>query len=407
MTASNSDHSDRVGQTKSASKARFTERRLNLQRILYAQYTNPGCYPPLHHSSRILANAGWDVLFLGTESFGSSKVLSLPNDPRIRLEKLPPKGSLPRLHYMWFCILILWKTFWWRPAWLYASDLLSCPPALLVSLLTRTRIILHEHDYPYRKQNVLSSLLLWTRTQLARRASMNVLPNARRADAFRAHTHAKVVQVVWNCPLKKEMPPPKACGIGGKFVLHYHGNISATLLPLSMIRSMALLPEGIVLRVVGYETVGSVGYIKQIMDTAASLDITHRVSFAPPIPRSELLPLCQKADVGLAFFPKPTGPMDSYAGASNKVFDYLCCGLPVLLPDHVEWKFLCDAGFALACEQSAPERIAAAVLWFYNHGRETKSMGERGRQKILEDWNYERQFEPVFRILGGCGDARA
>jgi glycosyltransferase involved in cell wall biosynthesis len=162
---------------------------------------------------------------------------------------------------------------------------------------------------------------------------------------------------------------------------------------------LELLPEPIVLRIVGYETVGSVGYIEQITDTAASLGIAHRVSFAAPVPRSELLGLCREADVGLAFFPTPTGPADSYAGASNKVFDYLCCGVPVLISDHVEWNFLRDAGVALACEQSDPNSIAASVLWFYNHREETSSMGERGRQRILDNWNYETQFEPVFLAL--------
>jgi hypothetical protein len=245
------NHSGSVGpvQPNWRSPARFLGRHLHPRRILYVQYTNPGCYPPLHHSSRIMANAGWDVLFLGTESFGSCKTLSLPLDPRIRLEKLipPAKGGLLKLHYLWFCVRVLWKTFWWRPAWLYASDLLSCPPALLVSLLTGMRIILHEHDSPSRKQNAFGSLLLWTRTQLARRAFLNVLPNLHRAQAFREQTHASAVQVVWNCPLTQEVLFPKAPAGGGKFVLYYHGNISSTLLPLSVIRSLVLLPEAIVL----------------------------------------------------------------------------------------------------------------------------------------------------------------
>jgi hypothetical protein len=97
--------------------------------------------------------------------------------------------------------------------------------------------------------------------------------------------------------------------------------------------------------------------------------------------------------------------MDSYAGASNKVFDYLCCGIPVLLPDHVEWNFLRNAGVALTCDQSAAESIAASVLWFYNHGQGTRLMGGRGRQKILAEWNYETQFEPVFLALRGDREA--
>jgi hypothetical protein len=33
-------------------------------KTLYLQYTNPAGYPPLEPSSRILANEGWQVLFL-------------------------------------------------------------------------------------------------------------------------------------------------------------------------------------------------------------------------------------------------------------------------------------------------------------------------------------------------------
>ena len=33
------------------------------RRIMYVQYVNPGMYPPLEHSSRILADAGWEVCF--------------------------------------------------------------------------------------------------------------------------------------------------------------------------------------------------------------------------------------------------------------------------------------------------------------------------------------------------------
>ena len=251
-------HSERRadGYARVCNLSRVLERRLNWQRIFYVQYSNPGCYPPLHHSSRILANACWDVLFFGTKSFGSSGILTLPPDPRIRLKIFShPARSLLKLHYLWFCVRVLWKTFWWRPAWLYASDILSYPAALLTSLLTGTRVILHEHDSPSHK-NQFSRLLLWTRAQLARRACLNILPSAARAQAFRKEMQASTVQVVWNCPLIQEMPAPKAGGDRDSFVLYYHGNISPTLLPLTVIMSLKLLPEAVVLRIVGYETEG-------------------------------------------------------------------------------------------------------------------------------------------------------
>jgi hypothetical protein len=80
--------------------------------------------------------------------------------------------------------------------------------------------------------------------------------------------------------------------------------------------------------------------------------------------------------------------------------------MPVLIANTVEWQnFFRGADLALACEPSSPESIAASVLWFYNHREEARLMGERGRQKILQDWNYEAQFEPVMRFLKGYRDA--
>ena len=47
------------------------------RRILYVQFTNPAAYPPLEHSARILADAGWDVMFLGTGALGADRLSSV------------------------------------------------------------------------------------------------------------------------------------------------------------------------------------------------------------------------------------------------------------------------------------------------------------------------------------------
>ena len=43
-----------------------------MRRILYVQYTTPAGYPPLEHSSRILADRGWEVQFLGSGASGDA-----------------------------------------------------------------------------------------------------------------------------------------------------------------------------------------------------------------------------------------------------------------------------------------------------------------------------------------------
>src|SRR2546426_6010720 len=89
-------------------------------RVMYLQYTNPAAYPPLQHSSRILANEGWEILFLGSGSRGAD-VLELPPHPNVCVKRVRfcPAGSRQKLHYVWFGLWVFLWTLRWRPRWIY------------------------------------------------------------------------------------------------------------------------------------------------------------------------------------------------------------------------------------------------------------------------------------------------
>jgi glycosyltransferase involved in cell wall biosynthesis len=136
---------------------------------------------------------------------------------------------------------------------------------------------------------------------------------------------------------------------------------------------------------------------------AAQLGIAGRVEFLGPVPqREELLALCRQCDVGLSLMPKQSldNNEQTMTGASNKPFDYLACGLALLVSDLPDWRVLfVDGGYALAVDPADPHSIATAVRWLLEHPAESRAMGERGRQRILREWNYEEQFAPVLPRL--------
>jgi glycosyltransferase involved in cell wall biosynthesis len=87
-------------------------------------------------------------------------------------------------------------------------------------------------------------------------------------------------------------------------------------------------------------------------------------------------------------------------GASNKPFDYLACGLALLVSDLPDWRSAyVEPGYGLACDPQDPESIAGAVRRFLGDPGLARSMGENGRQRILADWNYEGRFLPVYSRL--------
>jgi glycosyltransferase involved in cell wall biosynthesis len=268
-------------------------------------------------------------------------------------------------------------------------------------------VIYHEHDSPneaglwrpirfFRRQLFSSALCIWPNQ---RRAEI-CAPESQRIGPGTAAGWRGRCAIVWNCPARSEVSPPRDPAAPGTLEVFFHGSIGPSRLPATLIPALALLPRGVRLTVAGYQTVGSLGYIDGLRAEARRLGVEDRFSYLGEIPlRADLLAHCRRADVGLAFMPlQDRGEINesNMTGASNKPFDYLANGLALLVADRPDWRgMFADSGLGLACHPDDPSSVAAALRWFLEHPVETRAMGERGRQRIAEKWNYEAQFRPV------------
>jgi glycosyltransferase involved in cell wall biosynthesis len=126
------------------------------------------------------------------------------------------------------------------------------------------------------------------------------------------------------------------------------------------------------------------------------------VTYAGVLNRPALLSLCRTSDVGLVIFAADTTDPNeaTMVGASNKAFEYLACGLPLLVGPGAEWQDVFGtAGVALSCDPAEPRSIATALGRFHADVALRQAMGERGRQLVLSEWNYERRFAPVLEAM--------
>ncbi len=374
-------------------------------KILYLQYTNPAIYPPLEHSSRILAERGWQVLFIGTES-QSLKHFRFPYHQRIITQQMPfqSPGWRRKFYYLRFC---LWAFGWavrWQPSWVYVSDALACPAALLLRRLPGLRFVYHEHDSPDNElpENPFQRLILKTRRHMAHHVAIYILPNQQRLEHFVKVTGANPQRsvCVWNCPRLDEVAQTRATRTSHSLSLYYHGNIGLHSLPRTILEAMRAYPGRVHLHIVGYETIGTLGYLKRFQQCAAAMGLGEALHIHPPQSRFALWSGMQESDIGLGLVMGNGINLRMLVGASNKVFDYLATGLPVLVPDTPDWKrTFVEPGYGLACNPNDAESIADALRLWLEHPVEVQTMGERGRQRILSEWNYERQFAPVLDYL--------
>lgn len=77
---------------------------------------------------------------------------------------------------------------------------------------------------------------------------------------------------------------------------------------------------------------------------------------------------------------------------SNKLFEYMASGLPVIVSDTPGWRWLTDElRCGLAVDPLDPGSIAAAIEYLLSHPDEAEEMGRRGRQAVQDRFNWEAE----------------
>lgn len=364
------------------------------------------------HAVELLAAAGCRVHVIGVAHAGDP--LTMPARAGVSLELMPPSSGrwTKRAHYTIYLLRVLAHAARWRPEWIYASDPLSCPAALCLAGLSRVRLVYHEHDAP--DEGTGAGSLFWrtvlrARQSVSRRADVCVVPGEARGRAFSVSTGRQDPLSIWNTPTLRELaadaPPP----VDGVLRVVYHGSIVPARVPVTVLDALAALPDGVTLTLIGYETIGHAGHPRALRARADALGLGSRVTMLGPQSRADLMASCARFDAGLALLPTltPDGNEASMVGPSNKPFDYMACGLPVVVPDRPEWRAaFVDPGFGVpAAAESAPA-IAEALRWLLVHPDERRIMGRRNLAQIRERWNYDTGFAPLLdRIARGSGAA--
>ena len=376
-------------------------------RVLFVQYTNPAGFPPIERAARILKHSGREVRLVGADGIGTDPLAARTlRDLDVRLVSRAGRGIVQKLQYARFLLVCAYHILTWRPDWVYASDTFAAPIGV-VGRIAGVRVIYHEHDAPTDPSpTVFIRLILRARRMLLGLATILVTPNEERSSAMSAEAGGRTVLTVWNCPSRSEVQGIRHAIPNGALKLVYHGSIVPGRPPIAIVDAMARANDHVELHVTGYETQGSRGYTADIMRRARERGIGDRVFIGGAVPREELLVRASRCDLGLCFMPADNANFNEarMAGASNKAFEYLACGVPIVVSDLPDWRrIFVDREVAWACDPSDVEGMTELLGTASADRLQLRRMGERGRELIIKEWNYETQFAPVVRAMAMSG----
>lgn len=150
---------------------------------------------------------------------------------------------------------------------------------------------------------------------------------------------------------------------------------------------------------VKYIIVGSIPETRK--ESLSELSQTGHLELIPWVNKDELIKLYNSSICGVVIFDyTPVCCNKEGQMGSNKIFEYMMQGLPVICTDFDLWKSLIVDKYkcGICVNPKSEKQLADAIEYILTHKEEAYEMGQRGRNAVLTEFNWESQAEKYVAI---------
>lgn len=352
----------------------------------------------------LLLDCGYEVTLVGRVLKQSLPIPDWPYQTR-RIRLLINKGPL---FYVSFNLRLFLFLLFRRADLLYANDLDTLGPNYLISKFKSIPLIYDSHELfceVPELQNRPFKRKLWETLEASILPRLSFCVTVNESIAKRLQEKYKVpFTSVRNIPDLPESSPVKTredLGLPAdkKIILLQGAGINVDRGAEELILAMPMVHDALLL------VIGS----GDVWPKLRELVVTHRfqdsVKLIPKLQRSELLHYTRNADLGLSI-DKNTNP-NYYYSLPNKLFDYLHCGVPVLVSRLPEIeKIVAHYAVGEFIENHRPQHLSDRINELLTSGRleQYKHNTIKARKEL--NWSLEKEKLRSLLLLAQAGSLR-
>ena len=276
-----------------------------------------------------------------------------------------------------------------KPDIIHANDLNALVPAYCASKKLKCGIIYDAHEIFLENPGIAQEKInkfVWGffEKHIINRVDMVVSVSHAAADYLKEKYNLKSIMVVTNC-VGKDTIIEKAETIQPLQILNqglfYEGRGYDILVEVAPLIS-DLTDVQIVLR--GF------GRLEQELRAKVKEKNIQNLIIAPPVKVYELIPAASTAWVGVAITEAIS--LNFKLSVSNKLFEYAAAGLPVIMSDIPEHRYLNDQyHFGIVLKSNNPIDIAEAIRRLHDEPDFYRKCKENAK-KLSEEVNWEKEF---------------
>lgn len=272
---------------------------------------------------------------------------------------------------------------------IHANDLDALVPAYIASKKLQCKLIYDTHEIFLQNNWIYSNPILkvfwgYLEKHIIKKADLVVCVSHAAADYIEELYHIAKPMVVTNC-VSSDYIVQDESEKNDYFEVLNHGKFTKGRGCELMVQAAKITPE----LNIRYSMRGF-GSIEDDMRKYVTDNHLNNVVFYPPVKPWELIKSASNASVGIAI----TIPfcLNFKLSVSNKIFEYLAAGLPVIMSDIPEHRYLNDRyHFGLIMKDNTPESLRDCVMRLYED-KELYGKCSKNALILSSEINWENEF---------------
>ena len=282
-----------------------------------------------------------------------------------------------------------------KPDVIHANDLDALIPAYRAAKKLKCKLIYDSHEIYTENHNIASKKLycLYLKSKerhIVKHIDKMICVSHSAAEYFSKLYNIEKPLVVTNCSLKSEMFVSKEKKEG--FEILNHGQFYKGRGYDIMLEATPLLKEypEIKLAIRGY------GNMEEQLKARKEELKAENFIFYPPVTVDKLIENASRSAVGVAITESIC--LNFKLSVSNKLFEYTSAGLPVIMSDIPEHRYLNDKfQFGIVLDENTPEKFAEAVKKLYLD-KDFYDKCAQNAKLLSDEVNWENEFAKLIAV---------
>lgn len=280
-----------------------------------------------------------------------------------------------------------------KPDVIHANDLDTLTAACQAAKKLGCRVVYDSHEICVENHNmkgIYKKLNALCEKVFIKRINKMVCVSHAASDYFAKKYDIEPPMVITNCSLKAEKVTSTHKHGGFEILNHgvYYGGRGYDI----VVEASALLKDYPEIKI----ALRGFGAMEEELRNRADEIGNGQVVFYPPVLVNELIPSASKSMVGVAITENTC--INFELSVSNKIFEYASAGLPVIMSDIPEHRYLNDKyNFGIILKENTPECFAEAAIKLYTD-KDFYSLCAKNADKLSEEVNWETEFARLIEI---------